>query len=210
MSRPALAVLTGDIVRSSRLGADALDAAMAALAEGATAMAGWPGAGSARFSRFRGDGWQCIAPSSRRALRAALFLRAHLARLRVETRISIGIGSGTLPPGPGLAAAAGPAFEVSGRGLDTMPAAAQFAIGWEAPPPDSVLEGAVIALTDALSRRWTPAQAEALVATLSPGAPAQRTIGAEQGVSQQAIAKRLRGAGDWALQRALAAFEDPR
>lgn len=208
MSRPALAVLTGDIVRSTRLGTDALDAAMAALAEGAAAMAGWPGAGPQHFSRFRGDGWQCLAPSPRLALRAALFLRAHLARTRVETRIAIGIGSGTLPPGPGLAAAAGPAFEASGRGLDTMPAATQLAIGWETPPPDAALAGAVVALADALSRRWTPAQAEALVVTLAPGEAAQRSIGARQGVSQQAIAKRLRGAGDWALQQALAALED--
>jgi len=208
MSRPALAVLTGDIVRSSRLGSEALDAAMAALSEGAAALGGWPDARSPRFSRFRGDGWQCLAPSPPLALRGALFLRARLARVRVETRIAIGIGAGALPSGPGLAAAAGPAFEVSGRGLDTMPAAAQMVINWEVPPADAALAGAVVALADALSRRWTPAQAEALAVTLAPGAAAQRVIAASQGVSQQAIAKRLRGAGDWALQEALAALEE--
>jgi hypothetical protein len=207
MSRPLLAVLTGDIVRSSRLETPDLDAAMAALAEGAAAMAAWPGAGPPRFERFRGDGWQCLAPAPHLALRAALFLRAHLARLQVETRIAVGIGAGDLPAGTGLAAASGAAFEASGRGLDTMPAAAQLAIDWEEAPPDAALTSAVFALTDALSRRWTQAQAEALIVTLAPGSASQHAIGAQAGVSQQAIAKRLRGAGDWALQRALAALE---
>lgn len=207
MSHATIAVLTGDIVRSSRLGREGLDAAMAALAEGAAAMEQWPEATPSRFARFRGDGWQCLAPTPPLALRAALFLRAHLARTRDETRIAIGIGTGVLPPGATLAAASGPAFEVSGRGLDTMPAAAQLAIDWEEAPPEAAVTGAVVVLADALSRRWTAAQAEALIVTLTPGSAAQRAIAAQQGVTQQAIAKRLRGAGDWALQRALAALE---
>ena len=50
-----LAVLTGDIVRSSKLSPEALDAAMEALARGAAAMAAWEGGRDAAFTRFRGD-----------------------------------------------------------------------------------------------------------------------------------------------------------
>ena len=204
-----LAVLTGDIVRSSKLSPEALDAAMEALARGAAAMAAWEGGRDAAFTRFRGDGWQCLAPSPAMALRAALFLRAHLSALdrAIDTRISAGIGAGTLPASGGLAAANGPAFEVSGRGLDAMPRAQQFAVGWASPPPGAAVIGAVFALADEISRLWTPLQAEVLIETLSPGDEVQKALAAQRGVSQQAIAKRLSAGGDWALQRAMAALE---
>jgi hypothetical protein len=205
-----LAVLTGDIIRSTRLAPAALDAAMAALAKGAAAMSGWEGAEAARFNRFRGDGWQCLAPSPAQALRAALFLRAHLRALEgdADTRISVGIGPGSVPASGDLAAAAGPAFELSGRGLDRMARAQQIAVGWSAPPAAAAVTGAVFALCDEISRLWTPRQAEVLIETLSPGIERQGLLAEHHGVSQQAIAKRLAGGGDWALQRAMAAVEE--
>lgn len=204
-----LAVLTGDVIRSTRLAPEALDAVMAGLAAGAAAMSAWEGAEPARFTRFRGDGWQCLAPSPPRALRAALFLRAHVRALDgdADTRVAVGIGPGSLPARGGLAAASGPAFEVSGRSLDGLRAPEQFAVAWPAPPPGAALTGAVFALADEISRLWTARQAETLIETLAPGDAAQREIAGKRGVSQQAIAKRLSGGGDWALQRALAALE---
>jgi hypothetical protein len=203
------AVLTGDIIRSTRLSPDGLEAAMAALAAGAAAMSGWEGARPARFSRYRGDGWQCLAPSAAQALRAVLFLRASLKAIpgEADTRASVGIGPGVLPEGHDLAAASGPAFEVSGRGLDKMPRVQQLAIHWSSPPPGAPVVGAVFALCDEISRLWTRRQAEVLVETLSPGEERQQVLAKEHGVSQQAIAKRLSGGGDWALQRAMAALE---
>jgi hypothetical protein len=209
MPEPDLAVLTGDIIRSSRLTPAELDAAMDALARGAAAMSAWDGARDARFSRFRGDGWQCLAPSPSQALRAALFLRASLSALdrAFDTRISAGIGPATLPAHGDLAAASGPAFELSGRGLDRMARAEQLAVAWKTPPAAAGVIGAVFALADEVSRLWTPRQAEVLVETLSPGEERQEALAAHHGVSQQAIAKRLSGGGDWALQRAIAAVE---
>ncbi len=204
-----LAVLTGDIIRSTKLSPQSLDAAMAALARGAETMSGWRGARSARFTRFRGDGWQCVAPSPALALRAGLFLRAHLRALpgSVDTRISVGRGSGALPDGGDLAAAGGPAFELSGRGLDAMARPEQFYIAWADPPVGAALTEAVFVLADEISRLWTERQAETLIETLAPGDAAQREIADRRGVSQQAIAKRLSAGGDWALQRALVAVE---
>lgn len=203
-----LAVLTGDIIRSSRLVPAALDAAMDTLARGAARMSAWENAEGARFDRFRGDGWQCLAPSPGQALRAALFLRAHLRALDrdADTRISAGVGTGVLHP-DGLAAASGTAFEVSGRGLDRMARAQQIAISWADPPPAAAVIGAVFALADEVSRLWTPKQAELLIETLSPGDESQERLAAQHGVSQQAIAKHLSRGGDWALRRALVALE---
>jgi hypothetical protein len=203
-----IAVLTGDIIRSSRLAPEALDAAIGALAAGAAAMSSWEGSRDARFSRYRGDGWQCLAPSPAMALRATLFLRAHLRALDgPDTRISVGIGTASLPASGDLSAAGGPAFETSGRGLDKMARAQQFAIAWAEPPAGAAVIGAVFALSDEISRLWTARQAEVLVETLSPGEELQEALAAQRGVSQQAIAKRLSAGGDWALQRALAALE---
>ncbi|PZQ51387.1 MAG: hypothetical protein DI556_04250 [Rhodovulum sulfidophilum] len=205
---PEFAVLTGDIIRSSKLSTETLDAAMAALEGGATSMTRWEGAEPARFERFRGDGWQCLAPSPRLALRATLFLRASLrAALRdVETRVSIGIGPARLSPET-LAAAGGPAFELSGRGLDKMARARNLAISWANPPGAAPVIGAVVALCDEISRLWTPRQAELLLEALSPGDAPQEVLAERRGISQQAVAKHLRAGGGFALQEALRAVE---
>jgi hypothetical protein len=204
-----LAVLTGDIIKSSRLPPGALDAAMKRLAAAADMMSGWDGSRPARFSRFRGDGWQCLAPSPALALRATLFLRANLRSLDrdTDTRVSVGIGPATVPPAGDLAGAGGPAFELSGRGLDKMARPEQLAISWAAPPPAAPVIAALFSLSDEISRLWTPAQAEVLIETLAPGEEVQEVLAGRHGVSQQAIAKRLSGGGDWAVQRALAALE---
>jgi len=205
-----LAVLTGDVIRSARLAPEALDAVMAALGRGAAAMSSWDAAARPDcFTRFRGDGWQCLAPAPALALRATLFLRAHVRALDgdADTRVAVGIGPGTLPADGDLAAAGGPAFELSGRSLDGLRQPEQFSVAWADPPADAALIGAVFALADEISRLWTARQAETLIETLAPGDAAQREIAGKRGVSQQAIAKRLSAGGDWALQRALAAVE---
>jgi len=199
-----LAVLTGDIVASSRLSPADLDDVLAAVATSSETAASWTGS-RARFGRYRGDGWQCLGPSPALSLRAALFIRAGLrARRRdLDTRISIGIGAGSMPE-TGIAAASGPAFERSGAGLDGMGRAARFAV---ASSDEIGLEGAVLALADEISRRWTARQAEVFVHALPPDAPTQNAIGARLGISQQMVAKHLRAGGDWALREAMAAME---
>jgi hypothetical protein len=204
----SLAVLTGDIVRSSRLAPADLDRAMAALARGAEAAAGWDGA-SARFTRFRGDGWQCLAPSVPLALRTALLLRAHLRRQgrQFDTRVAIGVGPGALPGAGDLSAASGEAFRLAGHGLDAMRRSARLALAWADPPARAAEVEAIVALIDEIARRWTPAQAEVLTRSLVPGGAVQSAVAGELGVSQQMVAKHLRSAGEPAVAQALAAIE---
>lgn len=210
MAGDSLAVLTGDIVNSARLPQGGLDGVIARLAGAADAIWSWDERdGDARFGRFRGDGWQCLLPNPEGGLRAMLALRAAVRSLGrgLDTRISLGIGAGTLPPDGDLAAAGGPAFEVSGKGLDGMGRAARFAIGWAEPAPCAASVGAVIALADAISRRWTQRQAQVFSLALVPGAPTQEEMGRALGVSQQMVAKHLAAGGDRALQVALVALE---
>ena len=211
---PALAVLTGDIVKSGRWSASAWDEAMDSLQAGAKTFVDWRRDASGHFFRFRGDGWQCVAPGPALALRASLYLRACLRRLgrEFETRISVGIGPGNLSSGaPGgwneLAAATGAAFELSGRKLDEMARSRLLVVNWSHPPRDAALVDGIFALTDDISRLWTPRQAQLLVETLSPGASPQEALAERHGITQQAVAKHLRAGGDWALRLALEALE---
>jgi hypothetical protein len=209
-SHAELVILTGDLVGSSRLDPSEIDAAMAALERAsAEVMRQW-GEGPARFTRYRGDGWQCIGPPPRLALRAALLFRAHLGALgrSFDTRISVGIGPGTLPADTNLTGAVGVAFELSGRTLDRMPHAPRFAVAWDGPPPHAVLVQAIFALCDEISRHWTPRQAQVLVEAIGPRArPSQEALADRFGVTQQVIARHLAGGGDWALRQALEAIE---
>ena len=113
------AVFTGDIVRSTDLGAQALSDVMDVLVETAQAIGNWPDSTSA-FVRFRGDGWQMALPPLY-AMRAALVIRAAVRATGKghDTRIGIGIGAGTIVDGD-LARADGPAFVASGHALDAL------------------------------------------------------------------------------------------
>jgi hypothetical protein len=206
-----LTILTGDIVASSRLGAGDLDALIAALVAAAAHAARWAGgSGDAAFTRFRGDGWQCLGPAPHLALRTALYLRAAVraeGRDR-DSRVSVGIGAGDAPSGAhDLSGASGPAFELSGRGLDGIGRAARFDIAWQSPPSDAPRRRAIFALCDEISRRWTPRQATVFGHMLAPGAATQSAVAEELGITQQMVAKHLRAGGDWALRVALEAHE---
>ncbi len=207
---PELVVLTGDLVGSGRLGPGEVDAAMAALSATATeAMRVW-GFGRARFTRFRGDGWQCLAPHPRQTLRVMLLLQARLRQLGpgFATRIAAGIGAGRLPPDSGLGEASGPAFELSGRGLDRLGATARLSVDWEAEPEGADWLRAVFALCDEISRHWTVRQAEIMAASLgTEDQPSQSALADRFGVSQQTIGRLLAAGGHRGLVVALGAVE---
>lgn len=211
-----LVVLTGDLVASSRMTPAELDAAMQSLsAASADAMRIW-GLGHHRFTRFRGDGWQCLAPHPRQALRTVLLLQARLRCLgpKFSTRIAIGIGPGRLPlpAGVGLAEASGLAFELSGRGLDALGATARLSVDWAASSlpeeegPDWIR--AVFFLCDEISRRWTARQAETIAASLgAEERPSQQALAHRFGVSQQTIGRLLAAGGYRGLSAAVDAVE---
>ncbi|WP_373353783.1 MarR family transcriptional regulator [Pseudoroseicyclus sp. CXY001] len=198
------AVLTGDIVGSTKLSFAALGAALEALAAVALRE-------GAPFDRHRGDGWQIHLARPRRALRLALRLSAISALpSRPATRIAIGIGQASLPAEGDIAAGSGPAFETSGRLLDRMPAGDRLAI---AGPGVNALHEALLATCGEIAGRWTVGQAEAIATALdllgSPDDPPRHEDIAERlGITRQATQARLAGAGWNVLLRAIAAWEE--
>lgn len=198
------AVLTGNLIGSSRAAPRAVDFSLAALAEAAEAVEGW-GLARPRFTRFRGDHWQLYVSASGMALRAALFLAACLraAETGLTSRIAIGLGPVDRLDDD-LGRAAGAAFTRSGKALDRMVRGTTLAVdGLEAGPwPEAVAE-----LADWMLQRWSREQAEAVALALDPAGPPQAEIAQRLGISRQAVQGRLAGAGYQALCPALAAFE---
>ncbi|MCT8160281.1 hypothetical protein [Pseudoruegeria sp. SHC-113] len=199
-----IAVLTGDLIRSTEHPPDVVDAAMGVLAGAAEAIGGWQGA-STRFTRARGDGWQLVLMRPTLALRASLALRAALraADLGLATRIAAGIGAGSLPASGDLGAASGPAFIASGRGLEAFGRRQAFGLSGDVHPGAQ----AAFLLADALARGWTAAQARVLKDALQPEAPTQDELAQALGQSRQNVQKTLSATHTDSLLAALEAVE---
>jgi hypothetical protein len=196
------AVFTGDIVRSTDLGADALDDVFAALEGAAKAIALWPDSSTA-FSRFRGDGWQMALPPVY-TLRGALVMRAavRMTGKGRDTRIGIGIGDGQLS-GHDLGSADGPAFLHSGRALDAINRGPRMAV----PDGPACLQTAV-PLADRIAQGWTPKQAQVAYALLAPTPPTQDALAQTLGRSRQMTQKQADAAGITALLDSCDAYEN--
>lgn len=202
-----IAVLTGDLVRSTRKSKDRIDAAMRSLREAADGMKGWGAApSSTRFTRFRGDGWQIVLHHPWFALRAAVVLQASQVALGMESRISIGIGPVETLGSADLGDASGTAFQLSGKGLDKIGDAWRLAIAGETVVAQDEM---IVDLLGERMSRWTAAQAEAAALYLSN--PARATtlhqIGTVLGISPQAVNDRVRGAGCHAIASVLGQWE---
>lgn len=201
MATPLYAVLTGDLIGSTRVPAAAQEGSMACLAAMAGRLVGWPEGVPPRFTRHRGDGWQIVAPATF-GLRVALVLAAAL-RARPDlpaTRLAIGLGAATSLGSADLRDARGPAFEASGHALDTMERQRLLALSGTGVTP---LHQAVLRLMDLQLARWTAAQAEIAAEALHPEAPTLADLAARHGITPQAVSERMKAGGITALRRAL-------
>lgn len=200
VSENTVAVLTGDIVKSTKLSLPEREALFGALKAGASLISELQGE-DVRFERFSGDSWQMLLVRPALALRACLLLRAYIRResKSFETRISVGVGSIEPLSAEGLGASDGVAFQASGRELKKMLPKQYFT----ANSPDK----AVFILADGISQRWTVAQARVLALSLVFPRPTQETMAEYLGISRQSVGKHQIAAGEPALLSALAEIE---
>jgi hypothetical protein len=200
-------VLTGDLVRSSALGEQRLDAVFDALAAAGDEVLGWAGGGRGP-ERFRGDGWQLLIAQPVLALRAMLRMRAAVrtADDRAETRIGAGIGPARA--GTTLADGAGEAFKRSGRALDGLRTHRGFALaGAFDDARNRALADGMTAVCDALSQRWTARQSDVFARACGPDAPSLKAIAGQLDVTPQTVQSHFVRAGGPALIDAVEAFE---
>lgn len=201
------AVITGDIVKSGALEAARFAAVMDALAEAAAAMSAWPQAGTVRYERFRGDGWQLFLEHAGQALRAACVMRAALraACEAAETRLAIGVGPATC--GASLGSSTGPAFERSGQALDGLASHRLWAWGGRlCVPAADTLADALIGLCDDRSQAWSARQAFHAGRLLDPEPLSLTALAEAESVSVQTVHTHFQRAGGHALREACTAF----
>ena len=167
------AVLTGDLVKSSRLTSADSKGAMERLKKiSADIEQQHPDSVVGRLDTFRHDSWQLLLAQPALACRIAVFLRAALkmesdAYTKYDTRISIGIGTVELISKRRISDSRGPAFTYSGKGLDAMDGQRLALNAGDARPALwNGLKQGVVPLLDCVVGDWTPTESRAVYGAL--------------------------------------------
>jgi hypothetical protein len=156
---------------------------------------------------FRGDSWQFTIHSIAESLRIALLLRALIRSClpgsHLDVRMSIGIGTVDYLPNDDISSGDGPAYRISGEGLESIERPYRMTIGFQHSLESLLTQALQVILTfiDLLAKDWTEAQSEAIAGALV--GLTQETIAkewVETPVTQPAIAQHLERAG-WAVIR---------
>ncbi|MDO9581808.1 MAG: hypothetical protein Q7J24_01660 [Desulfomicrobium sp.] len=194
------AVLTGDLILSTRSTPAQVDDSMAVIAEAVDRFSG-----ATRFHRYRGDGWQVYVGAAGHGLEAMIFLAAQLRAMDLlSSRMALGLGEAYGFDQDSLGTAGGQAFVLSGRALDAMPDGKMLVLAGAGVDP---LHHALMAYVDAQVQGWSPEQAEAVAMSLEPDGPHSQQVLAERlGISRQAFAARLSAAGFDLTRQATRAF----
>jgi hypothetical protein len=213
MTQPKLySVLTGDIVKSSRLSPRQLESVRSSLTGAVGVVGRWQqGLVKDKPDFFRGDAWQLLLRDTARALRVGVYLRAAvLAKGLADTRVSIGLGRVDKVSSGRISLSMGEAFTLSGRGLDNMTQYSRMTVAIpEVAGPLSGWMTVVGHLCDSLMGQWTQRQAEVVCVALDPTEPGQDEIAKalKPAISKQAVAKALNGANWYAIREAVRLFE---
>lgn len=207
------AVLTGDIVSSSRVLKEQGDAVFTWLKAGEHKLqTGLPSAVYGGIDIFRGDSWQLVGQDPVRSLRAALLLRAFLiSSAGFDSRVAIGVGSIDFLPTEGASSGTGQAYRLSGEGLGRLRKPVRMSAHFPGIVPETQILGlnTMLGLMDLQVQRWTRKQAEAVSGALV--GLNQQQIAARwlaEPVSQQAISQHLESAGWSQIDQGVRYFEN--
>src|ERR1035438_3751058 len=206
------AVLTGDVVGSSKLDEAARRALPVALKKASKAARVLYGKVIPLDAAvFRGDSWQLVVTDAKLGLRAAVFFRAHLhsnsPEVGLDTRIAIGIGTIDFVPKGQVSQGDGPAFRESGRVLESMPKSRKLALSVPETETPAGIEP-VIGLMDTAMERWTEKQSLAVMGMLQGLPQAQIAELWTPPVKQPVVARHLRQAGWEAVAAGLSYVEN--
>jgi hypothetical protein len=217
------AVLTGDLIGSTKLAPDGLAAARTAMTTTLTRFrAGWSDALIGEIEFFRGDSWQILLARPELALRLALLIRAALRAERTgrskgvsgrkrapDTRLAICIGFADQIVPEKISVSNGEVFVLSGRALDqeTVHFAMTASLPDRAKPVSDWL-AAVTHLCDSIVSRWTARQAELMRVRLLSNLTQQAiATGLRRRVAKQSVQGSLASAGWRPLMEAVDLFE---
>ena len=185
MKKKAYAVLTGDLVDSSKLTSKQSANAMRWLREAVKKFEELhPQSISGELDTFRHDSWQLLVKKPALCLKTAVYLRTALKlhskrKVKYDSRISIGVGEVELIADSRISDSRGPAFTISGKNLDAMKrnrlmCRTQF----EESLAFSLLGQVALPLLDCVVTDWTSTESHAVHGTL-------------EGLTQEKIARLL-------------------
>ncbi|ESQ86573.1 hypothetical protein ABAC460_22940 [Asticcacaulis sp. AC460] len=213
LSEKRRAVLTGDIIKSSVLASDKLAAVRANLVQTVNDFqTAWPNSVVGEPDFFRGDSWQLLLTAPSHALRLSLLIRSRLrANERIDTRISIGIGSIENVEQARISMSTGEAFTLSGRALDDMGSYIQLT--GALPNTAGAIADWVpltLQLCGVMMRSWTRRQSEIVSQALIMKAPEHEEIARllTPPVAKQTVTKSLQASNWRSLVSVIKVFEN--
>ncbi|MCF8029613.1 MAG: hypothetical protein K9K39_01820 [Desulfohalobiaceae bacterium] len=211
-SARSYAVVTGDVIGSSDLSGEARRRLHAVMVQGSRALrAAFGEFLPLEVDIFRGDSWQMLVSSPEKSLRLGLLYRLHLKTAldgAVDSRMAVGLGAVSFVPGDRAGEGEGPAFRLSGRALERMPA---YTAMWLEADQDQdldceLLRSAVI-LLDALAGEWTAKRALAVYGALHDMRQQDIARLWDPPITQQTVAEYLTRARWQSVRQFLLLFE---
>ena len=209
-----IAVLSGDLVKSSRLEIErqTIMSGLLQAVEGARAYLERLGCRLYSSNFYRGDAFQCALSDPTYSLWTSVFIRTELIKLRAndiraDARLGLGLGSASDWNEHNISSSDGEAFRLSGKALDSLKSSKEkyrrlrILTPWS---DQTALLSVLAAFLDALMQRWTPEQAEAISLFLRDNN--QDEISKMLDVKQPAVQRRLQTAGHFAVKEALELF----
>jgi hypothetical protein len=155
------AVITGDLVKSSKLPAHQYEKTIQQLEDILCKLGGQ----TSNFSIYRGDAFQLLLPCATSALSAALLIRLTLIAVGSDCRLSIGIGEVDNPRSQ-ISVSTGQAFVLSGRGLEPLK---ELHWALHLPIPISAEWQLLLKFSDVLLKQMTARQAQVLYGYFANG-----------------------------------------
>ena len=209
------AVLTGDVVASSKIHDETGESAAAVLQRVfPESISDYASDVHGEVDVFRGDSWQVLLENPVNSLRIALLFRAGLKSEGIDTRISIGIGTVDHVPEDRVSSGAGEAFTRSGEGLDRLNRRTKKAhpnrmhVSLSVDETTGEMLGAIVRLIDSIATGWSTKQALAVRGALL-GLTQEEIASSWPGasVSRQAVAGFLHRSNWPAVSSAIEAVE---
>lgn len=205
------AVITGDIIGSTKLSPAEMKKVRAAVGETTRAfvLRNDPLTRGAEF--FQGDSWQVLLGDPANALRMTLLIQATLrSKTNAETRAAIGIGAVSSLERT-AAISTGEAFTLSGRALENIPTGVRLTGAL----PERVRAPALwfphlLHLCSGLLRGWTRRQSEVMGLWLSLTDPTYESVASKltPPIAKQSVSDILTSANLQALYEALSIFQE--
>ena len=204
-------VVTGDIVSSSRLSNRERKHLYDVMKQGSSELRQrYPHAVPFDVDIFRGDSWQFLVSDIPNTLRTALFYRLYI-RIQMknisDTRESIGVGKISFIPETRVSEGTGPAYRISGKGLDGLKQT-RMSLEFEDNTDFNSYAEILIMVIDSLVTSLTYKQALGVYGALQ-GWPQKDIVALwDPPISQQAVSDHLKSARWGLLEKSVEYIEN--